>query len=456
MPRKAKQLTDFQVRRLKHGVIKGKAKNKNAARNPKGTPCTALHAVGGVAGLYLQVTPSGARSWILKFRTKAGKNREMGLGPYPEVPLSEARYTARIFKGQVREGRDPVLLRHEQAEAERQQQERRITFREVFKSFLAKKRGEIAAKGVAQLENTFKRHVLPLIGDRIAADIIAQDIYKVLTQPQEDRDNEPLWECKNTTADGMRGWLDQLFEHARFLGVFDGDNPAAWKGNLKEALAKPSKVHKARHHPSLPFKQAPEFITALRQREALTARALELIILTAVRFNEVQGARWDEFDLDKGMWTIPAERMKADRDHTVPLSDAALATLKHAPKLHQDFVFPSPRGKQLSDAGIGQLIKRMHEAKLKKDDMGWVDPTDGRRVVTHGFRSTFKDWATETTDVPDFISEMVLAHKVGNEVRQAYQRSDLAAKRLKLMRQWAAYLGYEERGAKVVKLEARA
>jgi hypothetical protein len=125
MPRKAKQLTDFQVRRLKHGVIKGKAKNKNAARNPKGTPCTALHAVGGVAGLYLQVTPSGARSWILKLRTKAGKNREMGLGPYPEVPLSEARCTARIFKGQVREGRDPVLLRHEQAEAERQQQERR-------------------------------------------------------------------------------------------------------------------------------------------------------------------------------------------------------------------------------------------------------------------------------------------------------------------------------------------
>ena len=157
MPRKAKQLTDLQVRRLKHGVVKGKAKNTNAAKHPKGTPCTALHAVGGVAGLYLQVTPSGARSWILKFRTKAKKNREMGLGPYPEVPLSDARDTARAFKGQVRNGLDPVRMRQEQAEAERQEDEKRIIFRELFRSFLKKKQDSVTPRSAKQIENTFKR-----------------------------------------------------------------------------------------------------------------------------------------------------------------------------------------------------------------------------------------------------------------------------------------------------------
>ena len=212
MPRKAKQLTDKQVRRLKHGVVKGKAKNKGRAKNPKGTPCTALHAVGGIGGLYLQVTPTGARSWILKYRTKAGKNREMGLGSYPEeTSLSEARDLARMFKKQVSDWKDPVLLRREQVEAERQKLERSITFRELFKSYLKKKKKEIAPKGAKQLENTFKRYVLPLIGSRTAADVAAQDIYKVLTQPQEGRDNEPLWECKTPrrTASGA-GWTSYL------------------------------------------------------------------------------------------------------------------------------------------------------------------------------------------------------------------------------------------------------
>jgi len=457
MPRKAKQLTDLQVRRLKHGVVKGKAKNKDAAKHPKGTPCTVLHAVGGVAGLYLQVTPSGARSWILKFRTKAGKNREMGLGPYPEVPLSDARDAARAFKGQAREGKDPVLLRQKQVEAERQEQEKRVTFRELFQSYLKKKQDAITPKGAKQIENTFKRYVLPLIGDRIVCDIKRQDILRVLTQPQKDCGGESLWKCKNTTADQLRSWLDQAFRLAKFQGVYSGDNPAEWKGNLAEALPKPSEVHNKEHFPALPFERTADFVTKLKKREGTAARALELAILCAARSQDVRGARWNELDIKRGRWNISAERMKTGEPHSVPLSDAALTLLKNAPRLDDDLIFPGPRsGKELSDMALLNVVIRMHEAEVKARREGWIDPTDGRRITPHGFRSTFKDWCTEETDTPDFLSEMALAHKVGNEVRQAYQRSDLFAKRLKLMRQWARFIGYPEEGAKVVPMEARA
>lgn len=456
MPKKAKQLTDLQVRRLKHGFVKGKAKNRELVKNPEGTPCTALHAVGGVGGLYLQVTPTGARSWILKFRTKARRNREMGLGPYPEVRLKEARDAARLFKEQIREGLDPVLIRRETAEIARREDQKQIAFREVFKTFLAKKQSEIEPRGANQLENTFKRYVLPLIGDRIVGEIKRQDILNVLIQPQSDRDGASLWECKNTTADQIRGWLDQVFNHAKFQGVYSGNSPAEWRGNLAEALPKPSKVHTKKHFPALPFQRAPEFMTELRKREGTAARALELAVLCASRSQDVRGARWDEVDLKKSCWNIPAERMKAGEPHSVPLSSAALSLIKNAPHLHNELIFPGPRkGRELSDMALLNVVRRMHDAELRNGKEGWIDPSSGRRIVPHGFRSTFKDWCTEETDTPDFLSEMALAHKVGNEVRQAYQRSDLFAKRLKLMRLWAKFLGYRETGAKVVPLEAR-
>ena len=451
MPKKAKPLTDLQVRRLKHGFVKGTPRNQELVKNPKGTPCTALHAVGGVGGLYLQVTPTGARSWILKFRTKADKNREMGLGPYPEVPLKEARDTARYFKGQVREGLDPVLIRRETAEIERREQQKRISFREVFNTFLIKKQAEIEPRGAKQLENTFKRYVLPLIGDRIVGDIKRQDILHILTQPQRDKEGAPLWECKNTTADQLRGWLDQVFNHAKFQGVYSGNNPAEWRGNLAEALPKPSKVHSKEHFPALPFERAPNFIVELRKREGPAARALELAILCAARSQDVRGARWDEVDFSKGCWNIPAERMKTGEPHSVPLSDAAVTLLKGTPRLHNDLIFPGPRkGGELSDMALLNVVRRMHDAELRNGRNGWVDPTYERRIVPHGFRSTFKDWCTEETDTPDFLSEMALAHKVGNEVRQAYQRSDLFTKRLRLMRAWAKHLGYQESGAQII------
>ena len=454
MPRKAKQLTDLQVRRLKHGVIKGKAKNKNAAKNPKGSPCTALHAVGGVGGLYLQVTPTGARSWILKYRTKDGKNREMGLGPYSEVPLSDAREEARAIKAQVRNHKDPLLERQKQVEIERQKDEKRIAFRELFQTYLKKKQDAITPKGAKQIENTFKRYVLPDLGARIVEDIKRQHILKILTQPQKDRGGESLWKCKNTTADQLRTWLDQAFRLAKFQGVYSGDNPAAWKGNLAEALPKPSEVHNKVHFPALPFERTADFVTKLKKREGTAARALELAILCATRSQDVRGARWDELDLKRGRWNIPAERMKTGEPHNVPLSDAALTLLKNAPRLDEDLIFPGPRsGKGLSDMALLNVVIRMHEAEVKAKREGWIDPTDGRRITPHGFRSTFKDWCTEETDTPDFLSEMALAHKVGNEVRQAYQRSDLFAKRLKLMRQWADFLGYEEQGGKIIQIE---
>jgi len=422
--------------------------------------------VGGVPGLVLDIRETGTAYWI--FRTHiAGKRRRIGIGGYPEYGLLDARDAARELRRKVREGYDPIAERHERKAALREEQHQQITFREHWGLFMQVKRKSLKSQKTAnEWDNMFKKYALPYIGNMLVKNITMHDIRTILMQPVK---GGTLWEIHNPTASKLRKRLLQAFKNAKVMQRYTGDNPAEWRGGLGEVgvLAKPSAVHIGQNYPSLPFPRAPEFIVELKKRGGNATRALEFAILTAVRSKEVRGATWSECDLEKAVWRIPGERMKGGLEHNVPLSDAALALLNSMPK-DNEFIFPARRGGKMTDMALSSVIKRMHDHELKAGHEGWVDPHTlekdefgelipgaMRRVVPHGFRSTFKDWCTEETDVPDFISEMALAHKVGNEVRQAYQRSDLLAKRRGLMRDWARHLGYQERGAKVVRMEAR-
>jgi len=457
MPKISKELTDMAVKRLKSRKVLNKTHKGNKSGKPNknfGKLVTAYHPVGGVSGLLLRVTPQGARSWIL--RTVVGsRRRDIGLGGYPEVKLTEARERARKDKNDIRQGIDPVEQRRKLKEALRAEYETRKTFAEVWPEFFKAKRKNWGAKNQQHWKASIETYALPIIGSIIVADLETRHIESVLN---------PIWIKKTMLAKKLRGRIEAVLSFAAVKGYRTGDNPARWADNLAEILPKPSKVHTTKHYPALPIDEAPKFIQALRNREGIAARGLEFAILTAARSGEVRGARWDEIDIKRGRWVVPAERMKMQKDHTVPLTDAALVLLKHMAR-DSELIFPAPRGGKLSDMSISAVVKRMHEDEIKSGNLGWIDPTSAekddngnsikgteRRVVPHGFRSTFKDWATEETDVQDFISEMALAHHIGDEVQEAYKRSDLAAKRLKLMREWSRYLGYAEQGAKVVNI----
>ena len=411
MPKKAKELEAIEVKRLTE---------------------PGYHAVGGVAGLLLVVKETGARSWILR-TVYGGYRRDIGLGGYPDVTLAGARERARKAKDDIRKGIDPIEQRRAAQAALRAQRETRKTFAQVWPEFFKKKAQELGAKNQQHWKASIENYALPVIGSMVVADIEMRHIKAVL---------DPVWTEKPMMAKKLRGRLESILSFATVHGYRQGDNPARWKDNLAEVLAKPSSVHKVKHFRALDHEDCPEFIEALRKRQGTAARAVEFAILTAARSGEVRGATWSEIDFKRKRWAIPAERMKMDRDHVVPLTEAAVSLLRSLRTERSDgLVFPAPRGGMLSDMTMLAVIKRM----------GYKEKT-----TVHGFRSTFKDWATEETDTQDFISEMALAHYVSEETKKAYNRSDLVAKRLKLMRQWARYLGYPEKGAPVVDIGASA
>ena len=386
------------------------------------------HAVGGwPPGLILEVGENGTGHWT--YRTHiAGRRRWIGVGSYQDYTLGEAREKAAEFRDMiVKEGRDPIAERRECKEADTSK-----IFNQAWDEFWRDKAAERSLPTQLNWEASMKNYVLPVIGKKFIAEITNRDIERVL---------RPIWEGKTVTAKKIRGRLEDVFSWAIVKGYFKGDNPARWKDNLKEILPMPSRVHKTQHLRALDVNDAPEFMALLRTKQGTAPRALEFLILTAVRSLEVRGTRWAELDLERQRWELPGERMKMNRPHVVPLSDAALNLLQQTPEFSPEFVFPAPRGGMLSDMSLMAVIKRMD----------WYD-----RTTVHGFRAVFKSWANEIVDAPDFVSEMALAHSVGDSIQQAYKRSNLFAKRLKLMREWAQFLGYAEKGAKVVPLEARA
>jgi integrase len=373
------------------------------------------HAVGGPAGLLLVVKPTGARSWM--FRTKVGiKRRSIGLGGYPDVSLSEARKKAKELKEKIQAGIDPVEEKRKDRDALIKEQARFMTFEEAARRCHRKKAAELKNdKHIRDWISSLERHVIPTIGSLSVSEIGLPEVLAVL---------KPIWSKKTETASRIRQRIEQILNWATVSGYRTGENPARWAGNISEILPKPSKVSKRVHFKALPYEQMGSFMVELRKRPAMTARALEWIILTACRSAEARGATWDEIDLKNRIWSIPADRMKMDREHRVPLCDDAVKLLKNLPRFEgSNYLFTAARGGMLSDMSISMLCRRM---KVE--------------AVPHGFRSTFKDWATEQTSFPDLVSEMCLAHKVGSAVREAYARGDLLEKRRKLINAWADYV----------------
>lgn len=409
-----------------------KSEERSASYVSKKSKEEGLHSVGGVDGLHLRVV-KGSRAWVLRVSVGTRVNsqgkrvphrRDLGLGPYPEVTLAEAREKARAIRRKVRDGIDPIAERKKAKALALLEAAKDQTFQQCAEAYIeANRAGWRNAKHVQQWQNTLATYAFPKIG---RLPVAAIDTGLVLSVLQQDTGAGPLWLAKTETASRLRGRMESVLDWAAFRGYRTGENPARWKGHLEHELPARSKVAKVQHHKALPYAKIGAFMAELRRCEGTGARALEFAILTAARSGEVRGATWGEIDLAGRLWTIPAGRMKAGREHRVPLSAGAVALLEALPRFEgSTYVFPAHRGGQLSDMALTAVLRRM-----------------GRGDITqHGFRSTFRDWAGETTAYPREVCEHALAHRLADGVEAAYQRGDLLTKRARLMADWGRYCG---------------
>lgn len=409
MPKKVKQLSALEVSRLSR---------------------PGFHAVGCVPGLLLQVTETGGRSWVLR-KMVAGRRRHIGLGGYPAVTLAMAHQRARDAVDQINAGVDPIEKAREDHQSLVAARAKAVTFKDAATTYIAAhEHGWKNAKHVQQWRNTLETYAYPVIGNMHVKDIDLAHMLRIL---------EPIWTTKTETAHRVRGRIESVLDWAKGRKLRTGDNPAAWKGNLDAQLASPDKVTKVKHHAAMGIDETPGFMRALHKAEGMGARALEFAILTAARSGEVRGATWAEIDLDAAVWTVPADRMKAGKEHRVPLSAAAVKLLAALPRFKDvPYVFAAVRGGMLSDMTLSAVMRRME-----------VD------AVPHGFRSTFRDWCAERTAYPAEMAEMALAHTISDKVEAAYRRGDLFDKRRRLMDDWAKFLAKPAgKGATVVALRA--
>ena len=381
-----------------------------------------LYGDGG--GLTLQITQGGVKSWLFRFMM-AGKAYGMGLGPTHTVSLAEARQKALAARKLIIDGINPLAAKKQDKITAALATARMMTFDQCAEAYVAAhKAGWKNAKHANQWTNTLSTYASPTIGHLPVAEIDTGLVVKCLTT---------IWETKTETASRLRGRIESILGWATTSGYRTGENPARWKGHLDNLLATISKASRTKHHPSLPWQRMNELITVLRTRDGASARAIEFTILTACRSGEVRGAKWSEFDIEKKVWTIPAERMKAGREHEVPLSDAVLALLKSLPE-SSDFVFPGTKGQPLSDMSLTAVIRRLND----KDKPNWID-ANGDGITVHGFRSSFRMWAAEATNYPREVAEHALAHQLPDAVERAYQRGSQFTKRASLMADWAAH-----------------
>lgn len=416
MPKLAKELGPLEIKRLMHGGGAGNA----------------LVAVGGVAGLYLQLTPRGGKTWIL--RTVVGdRRRDIGLGGYPTVTLAQAREKAREARALVERGVDPVVERKAVKARLIASQRKGLTFREAVDRALASKLdGFRNEKHRNQWRSTLDNYAIPELGALPVGEIDTAAVLRVL---------RPIWATKTETASRLRGRIESVLSWATVAGHRSGDNPARWAGNLKELLPAASKVAKESNHPALQLDDVGIWFADLCQREGFPARALEFLAFTAARSGEIRGALWEEIDLEQALWIVPAARMKMEREHRVPLTKPAVSLLRKLPRMADvPFVFPSQRGGELSDMTLSMLMKRQHLAAVERGEKGFVDRVSKRPAVPHGLRSTFRDWVAERTEYPGEMAEVALAHKISNAVEAAYRRGDMIEKRRKMMEDWAQFL----------------
>ncbi|HEV8030972.1 MAG TPA: integrase arm-type DNA-binding domain-containing protein [Stellaceae bacterium] len=372
------------------------------------------------SGLYLRVSASGAKSWVFRYQL-GGRRRDMGLGAFPAISLAEARERAAAHRKQRTEGLDPLAVKSAQQQAQRLTGR---TFREVAENLLkSKQAGWRNATHRYQWRNTLVTYAFPVLGDLPVSAVDTASVMRVLA---------PIWTTKTETANRLRGRIEAVLDAAKAHGYRNGENPARWRGHLDVLLPKPSKVHRAEHHAALPYPEIAAFMAELRSRESMSARALEFTILTAVRTGEALGARWGEINLAERLWTIPAPRMKADKEHRVPLSDAVIEVLEKVQPLAV-----TRDGKADSNAPVFPSNRRA--LPMTRTVMLKLLNRSRAGLTTHGFRSAFADWAAERTAYPREVVEMALAHSIENRVEAAYRRGDLFEKRRQLMDAWASY-----------------
>lgn len=408
MPKKAKELTALDVKRISK---------------------PGRHAVGVIPGLMLVVKPvTLSKSWILRI-VIGNKRRNIGLGGYPEISLADARNRAREAKRLIEQGIDPIERKKAILDALRASQNGRMTFREAAYKCHEKKMSEFRNKkhGLNWI-NSVEKYAFPVIGNVAVEDVNLQHILDVLN---------PIWGTITETATRLRQRIEQIINWSIISGYRTADNPARWKGHLDAILPKPTKIKTVKHHKALLYKEIYPFMLELRNHSGISARALEFVILTACRSNEVRGATWEEVDFSERIWTVPAERMKAGKPHRVPLTDGMIQILNQLPRFEESpFIFTGPRGGSLSDMALSKLCKDMK-----------VD------AVPHGFRSTFRDWAAECTNYPREVCEQALAHTIASAVEAAYRRGDLFEKRRLLMTDWNLYVNRKpDESAKVIQI----
>jgi len=394
---------------------------------------------GDGAGLYLQVSRLKTKSWVFRFMIR-GKSRKMGLGDFDRVTLAQARGKATEAHLLTVDGVDPIDARNERRASAADERAKALTFKECAEKYISMREPSWKnPKSGDQWRASLKTYAYPVMGSEPVAAIDKVMVLKVL---------QPIWQTKTVTATRVRARIEAVLDWARAVDLRRGDNPAEWSGYLEHLLPSPSAVSPVSSHAALLYAELPAFMEDLRDKDGVSALALEWTILTVARTADTTGARWREIDLKERTWTVPGERLKGKRgkprrDHVVPLCDRAIEILEIVPT-EGDFIFPGQRaGAGLSGAAMDQMLKGMGYA--------------GDRATVHGFRSTFKDWAADQTHYPNELTEMAMAHAISNKVEAAYRRSDMREKRRRLMQDWSDYCaGRGVTGDNVVSIGARA
>ena len=383
------------------------------------------HAAGG--SLYLKVNGENKGSWFFRYKID-GKTSRMGLGSTDAVTLADARQMAAEQRALLAKGIDPLAHRNAQDEAIKAET---ITFDQVAADYIEAQRSSWTnAKHAQQWANTLATYASPVIGHLAPADVTTEHILKILN---------PIWNTKKETASRVRNRIELILNAAKARKLRTGENVAAWRGHLDLLLAN-HKKNDRRHHPAIPWPQVNDLYQALVEANDTSSQALRLTILTALRTSEVLGAQWSEFNFESAVWTVPAERMKASKEHRVPLSTAVIELLSTIPRTESGLLFEGrTAGKPVSNMAMLMKIRRMDEAKYEQDRMGWRDEK-GQTITPHGFRSTFRDWAAENTSFENIVVEQALAHSIGNAVEAAYRRGDLLERRRELMEAWGEYV----------------
>ncbi len=393
--------------------IKIRSKLKEIKDLEYSTPKNAL--LGDGLGLYLSIAKSGTASWLFRYMDE-GKAKAVGLGAYPATSLQKARELAQSLRDARAGGVDPSTAKKEQRRVQQLEQARARTFKSCAEEFIELSRPSWRnAKHAQQWENTLKQYAYPVIGHLAIADIDTSNVVRLLT---------PIWTTKTETAMRLRGRIEAIVDWAKVHDLRHGDNPARFKGHLEHMLPK-IRGARHKHHPALPYEQITEFLKALQNQSGHGRYALELLILCASRTGEIIGATWDEFNLEKGIWTIPKERMKAGVEHRVPLGMRALEILRTVrPFSGKTYVFEGrKKDTPLSNMAMNMILRRM----------GYED------ITVHGFRSVFRNWCGEQTDYPFEVCEQALAHRLPDAVAAAYLRTDFYEKRVNLMAEWEHY-----------------